>query len=277
MLGVFFVLLLVLALGWRPIFSGMGRVAHLFGLPLWHVETTVAHGVSLGEDEIRPKSALIDELIDLRAQVTESDAKVKSFDALVDENLHLKDELGRKVATTTVLARVVSRPPFSVYDTLVIDAGTREGVQVGALVYAAGPYVVGVVTRAEDLSSVVTLASAPGQSHTVMIEALPEAQIFRTASSTSSDGLDVPNDQEVTMVGQGGGGFVAEVPKQLKFAPGTPIMLETLSPSVIGNVTSEFMPADGSMKEVYGAFPFGLRSLEWVNVSLTPMPTSTIL
>lgn len=62
--------------------------------------------------------------------------------ALLQENNDMADMLGRPAAPNAVVAAVLSKPPFEAYDTLIVDAGSAQGIAVGDKVYAlANPVV----------------------------------------------------------------------------------------------------------------------------------------
>ncbi len=94
---------------------------------------------------------------------------------LADENatLALQNEaLLEKVSTisglsssaTGIMAGVVARPPESPYDTLVVAAGSAEGITVGQEAFGAGTVPLGTVSSVLTHFSRITLFSAPGAS-----------------------------------------------------------------------------------------------------------------
>ncbi|HXK37454.1 MAG TPA: rod shape-determining protein MreC [Candidatus Paceibacterota bacterium] len=261
--GALFLILVIIVLGRSSVLGAIGRFGHLIGLPLWHsADALQASGIDIAS-MTRTRASLIEENKVLHEQAELSDLRAKTIDALVSENEHLKELMGRDTKEDTVLARVLSRPPFEVYDTFIIDVGMHEGVSVGALVYGKGSFVIGSISRVMDRSSVVTLASAPGETRSVMVA---ESSGDEKQASSTTDTLSEKHN--LVFAGIGGGGFRAQVPKQLHIAPGTMMALPTLNPSFIGIITTEYVPEDGSLKEIYGTLPFGINSLEWVKVVL---------
>lgn len=261
--GALFLITLIIVLGRGPIFSFMGRAAHFIGIPFWGAGRVVADGADFAAEYARPKSALASDVIELRSKLGMREGIEATADALRAENKELKELLGRKMKGTHVLARVVSRPPLQVYDTLLIDVGSNEGVIQGAVVFANGEYAIGTVTRVYDSSSVVTLSSAPGETRTASVAELIPAE---HASSTSSE------KHELIFTGIGGGGFHAQVPKHLVISTGTPMVLPSFNTAVMGIITGERIPEDGSLKDIYGSLPFGINSLDWVSVQVPETP-----
>ena len=93
--------------------------------------------------------------------------------ALVSENLALAEKIASVSAfekpVTGILAGVVSRPPESPYDTLIVNAGERAGVVLGLEAFgppvgeaSGGDVPIGRVTEVTADFSRVTLFSAPG-------------------------------------------------------------------------------------------------------------------
>lgn len=268
--GALFLILLVVVLGRGPILGGIGRIGHFIGLPFWNTANIVEDKGSSILDTTRSREALLAENAALRDRIELSDLKSEAYDAVLSENEHLKELMGRNDKEHTILARVLSRPPFEVYDTFVINVGMRDGITLGALVYGKGSFVIGSISRIMDRTAVVTLASAPGETRTVMLAESSTGERVASSSSTT-----LTEDHELVFTGIGGGGFRAQVPKQLRIAPGTIMALPTENPSFIGVTTAEYVPEDGSLKEIYGTLPFGINSLEWVKVALDTSTTTT--
>lgn len=270
--GALFLILLVVVFGRGPILGGIGRLAHFVGLPFWSSANSIEVKSGSLFDQTRSRASLLQENGALKERIELSDLQSKSYETLLAENMHLKELMGRSEREHSILARVLSRPPFEVYDTFVIDVGVRDGITVGALVFGKGSFVIGSITRVMDRSSVVTLASAPGETRTVMVA---ESSTGDKLATSSRDTLS--EDHELVFTGIGGGGFRTQVPKQLHIAPGTVMVLPALLPSYLGIVTAEFVPEDGSLKEIYGTLPFGVNSLEWVKVELSATTTAAAL
>lgn len=81
--------------------------------------------------------------------------KVADLSALLGES-------GGSSARSGILADVVSRPPESPYDTLVLASGSSEGISSGMEVFGSSGTPLGVVSSVLAHFSQVTLFSAPG-------------------------------------------------------------------------------------------------------------------
>ena len=66
------------------------------------------------------------------------------------------------IAISGIVAGVVARPPQSPYDTLVLAAGKKTGVQIGMEAFGEGGSPIGIVSSISSDFSRVTLFSSPG-------------------------------------------------------------------------------------------------------------------
>ena len=69
---------------------------------------------------------------------------------------------GAQKAAAGILASVVSRPPESPYDTLLLSSGTNDGIQSGMEAFGEGSVPLGIVSSVTADFARVTLFSAPG-------------------------------------------------------------------------------------------------------------------
>lgn len=260
--GVLFLIVIIFILGRHPIFTFFGRVSHYIGIPIWRIENSVKDSIEYSTEMIKPKSVIVSELIDLkRNKIVYSDREA-IIEALKIENKQLKEAQNRKINSKNLLARVLSRPPIQIYDTLIIDVGSDDGVTLLSDVYSKNDYDIGVVTRVFKNTSVVTLKSAPNEVHQVMI---PNILDNSSDNSTSSTNVLI---HSISFTGLGGGGFKAQIPKHLSIASNTPMILSSIDSPVIGIITGESIDESNSLKDIYGSLPFSINSIDWVTVKI---------
>jgi cell shape-determining protein MreC len=162
---------------------------------------------------------------------------------LMRENDELKEMLGRSVSEDVRLATILSRPPFMMYDTLIIDLGLGSAIEVGDRVYVKGDIAIGEVTAVYPQTSLVTLFSSPDR----------ELQV-RVGTTT------------LTAKGRGLGNYLLEVPRTYIIATGTEVVLPALLPSLLGVVdTVEAHPAD-PVQYVYVRAPLSLGDIYFVTI-----------
>lgn len=185
----------------------------------------------------------------LRAQLASSTIALMDRNLLYADNIQLKERLGR-VATSTrsIVAAVILRPPGTPYDTLMLDAGSNDGVAVGDLVAAGGSVYIGKISQVYAGASRATLFSAPGEAHDALV--VPAA------------GASVP----VSLSGQGSGSLTGEVPAATQVAPGDAIVLQNLGIEFIATVTAVDSSAQNSFKTIYTQLPVNPLSLRFVEV-----------
>lgn len=125
-----------------------------------------------------------------------------------------------------VLARILAKPGFSPYDTLVIDSGSKDGVIAGAYVYADGTVLLGHVSSVNNRSAVVKLYSSPEE---------------RTNVFVGISGI------ESVAIGKGGGTFELKLPKNTDVKEGDIVTMA----STTGNILGEIMHITNSASDAY--------------------------
>lgn len=190
------------------------------------------------------KSTLIAENKTLENQVAMLEQKQIDYEAMQRENQDLKNMTG-EAGGSRITARVLSKPPSSPYDTLIIDVGSSEGVTLGNKVYVSNSVAVGQVTSVTPHTSLVEMFSTSGRKQ--------EASISRTGASFE-------------IVGQGGANFKLEVPKDTDILWGDTFLYPTRSASVLGSVYYIDTNIQSSFKTVYIRIPGNIFSSQWVFV-----------
>ena len=185
----------------------------------------------------------------LQDALASSVAMLADRDLLYQENLQLKMRLGRSAGMQTILAGVLMRPPATPYDTLMIDAGSQQGVVVDDLVSAGGTTLIGRVAQVYKTTARVILFSAPGQTYSALL-------------SIQNGALSVP----VEVKGQGAGSLEAQVPAKTPVAVGDSVVF----PGIVGgfsSIVSYVDTKDGeSFKTLYMHLPVNPLALRYVEV-----------
>ncbi|MDO8518438.1 MAG: rod shape-determining protein MreC [bacterium] len=185
----------------------------------------------------------------LNAELAATKAMRADRNVLYQENLQLKARLGRDGSVQTILAGVLMRPPATPYDTLMIDAGSQQGVTENDLVSAGGTVLIGRVAQVYGATARVVLFSAPGQTYNALLS------IQNGASS-------VP----VEVQGQGAGSLEAQVPAKTAVAVGDAVLF----PGIAGgfsSVVSHIDVKDGeSFETLYMHLPVDPLTLRYVEV-----------
>lgn len=246
-LAALFVVSLVMFLARVPLSNVLGGLLSTLGAPLWNLRDTLSEKTAQTRALFSSKVALAEENARLRSEIDAIIVESLSRDTLREENVLLKEQLGRFVGQTVIVARVLSAPGSSPYDTFVIDAGEAHGLSLGMEVYGDGDFVIGEITKVWKESSVVTLYSAPEASVSVSI-------------GTSS----IP----AIAHGVGGGNFRVTLPKGLPVIPGDLVEMPALSPTYLGVVGGVARPEGSSLQVVFTSLPFNIYQQRLVFVTV---------
>lgn len=165
--------------------------------------------------------------------------------------------LKRQTATQDddrIVAGVLRRPNETPYDTVVVDAGSNDGVLEGALVYADRA-VVGMVSRTLPESSLITLFSSP---HI-------ETPLYIYGPNIFARGT-----------GMGGGVVRVGVPQGIPLAVGDPVVVPLTDSAIYGHIGH--IESDPSNPEQF-AFVVQIpqiQNVRYVAIARTPLPNWSI-
>ncbi len=195
---------------------------------------------------LHTRATLERENTELKSKIADLNTQLLTISTLIRENAELKAVLGRNVNKPhTVLATVISKPPTSLYDTLIIDGGKNVGIASGQIVYANGETPIGKIDHVSANSAVVKLYSTSGE---------------KTEARLS------PNNADITLVGLGGGNFSATVLHDFVIGEGAvAITKETNSRTIayFKKITSD--PRD-PFQTLLLVSPVNMNSLHFVEV-----------
>lgn len=141
---------------------------------------------------VQTKAALTSENLHLRRVIAEQEGQGALVAALKRELDDYKNDFGNETKESLVAASIVSRPPASVYDVLLIDSGAQENVAVGDLVIAPKGGLLGTIDAVAVSSARVSLFSHPGR--------ITEAELSESRMT-------------IDLIGYGGGMLLAKVPR----------------------------------------------------------------
>jgi len=148
---------------------------------------------------------------------------------------------GRKYLTASIL----SRPPQNPYDTLLIDAGSKDGVKEGMTATAYGDVFLGYISEVFGNTSKITLASFPERETNVML-----------ASSSIS----------AMAVGRGGGNFEIILPRSLKVSPGEAVIIPGRHPMLMGIVEKILADFSDPFQKILFRLPVNIQELKYVTL-----------
>lgn len=191
------------------------------------------------------KYSLVKENERLTQEVASRDGSMLLLNSLKDENETLKTSLGRTGKGNDILGVVLSRPPVSVYDTLVIDIGRSDGVDIGNKVYTDGDTLIGDIIEVYDHQSKVSLFSTPGREISVLVG----------TSNVSAQAK-----------GRGLGNFMINLPVEVGIQENDVILLSQIRPHTFGIVEKILVDSSDSLQTILFKSPVNINSLRFVEV-----------
>ncbi len=197
----------------------------------------------------RDRAALLEQIRVLESQLAQESGNAYTIKTLVAENQELRRLLGNE-GEQRILASVIGRPGTLPYDVLMLDRGSKDGIQVGAPVYIKDNTVIGIVQQVTPSAALVRLITSPGFTSTVYI---------------------IGPDIYTTAEGIGGGQLRVGVPQGIMLSEGDLVVLPSIMSGVYGEIhTVQSIPTE---PEQYGFVSpqIPLASIRFVSVGTTPM------
>ena len=213
--------------------------------PIWKAENVVTNIFRQGVANWRSRQTLIDENMLLKEQLTSLELQSTALNLARDREESLLALLGRKADAQGVIAGVLTRPPQSPYDLIVIDAGSDEMISPGSIVTLPEGPLLGVVSELLSSSAKVRLFSTAGEKTEAILER-----------------HSVP----VILEGNGGGNFRIVLPRDTEVEVGDRIISPNLSYRLLAVVGEVKVEATDSFKEVLARSPANVFTLRWVSV-----------
>lgn len=213
--------------------------------PLWRAENTVTRVFSKSFDFFSFRNTLIQENTSLKERLFSLELELSALAQSRAENELLLTLLGRRGDRKGISATILTHPPQSPYDLLVVDAGSRDAVVVGAQVTLPEGPEVGVVSDVYDGFSRVRLFTTPGEKTQGVLER-----------------YQVP----VELEGRGGGNFKVVVPRDTEVVVGDRILSAALNASLIAIVGEVNLEATDSFKEVLAKSPANIFTVRFLTI-----------
>ncbi len=242
--GVFLVLIFH-----SPVEGVLSNIFQFISRPFFVIENNTREKISAYSYLLSSKNSLLEENKRLKDALDLVAIEAYSREALRKENDELKLMLGRHTGRTILLARVLANPGRAPYDTLIIDAGSADGLALNMRVFVGGDFVIGEVTRLFAHSAMVTLYSSDGNELPVTIQ----------KTGTSS----VPT----IGYGIGGGNFRSILPKGLNIIPGDLVDVPAIATQYAGVVNGVKKSEGSSLQEIYFKLPLNIYTLRYVYIA----------
>ena len=243
------VVLIILFYFRSGIFNGFSGVSQLIFRPILIVGNNIGEKFKSVGSYFLSKNYLYNQNQKLQAEVDFNNARNSNYDSVVAENASLKEILNRKDQKINMtLAIILSKPNQSIYDTLIIDAGTKQGIKEGNIVFALGNVPIGRVNLVYDNSSKVTLFSNTGEKTQAVVS-----------------GRDV----FLELIGRGGGNFEMILPRDFTLQKGDQVVMPGIYPYVLAEVVTTISDLRDPVKKVLLTSLVNIQELKFVEVEIT--------
>ncbi|OHA25719.1 MAG: hypothetical protein A3D52_01500 [Candidatus Taylorbacteria bacterium RIFCSPHIGHO2_02_FULL_44_36] len=213
--------------------------------PFWQIQDWGANLLKTIFTPFADKNKLSKENTALKTELERKKLVLMALEDLAVENQELKELGGRKLQGTFILAAILSRPPVSAYDTLIIDVGSNEGIAVGDIAAVQENSVVGEVSSVAKNSAVISLYSTPDRETPVAVG------IERAAAPAR---------------GRGGGNFEIRLPKGVTVETGDVIVLPSINHRLLGLVSKIETGPNDPFQTILFSLPTNLNTLRFIMV-----------
>lgn len=194
---------------------------------------------------LKDKKHLEKDIRELKETIADLEIEVLRTEAVRQENEELKESLGRLGNTDAVVASIILRPNQNLYDSLVVDAGSANGVRSGDIVLAYGAVAVGkVVDVRENISHV---------------------ELF-TQSNTTSNLIHLATSTYIEGNGRGAAGISFDIQRDIEVLEGDIVALPDTRGYIVGTVQNvSFKPTD-PFKAVLVESAVNINNLRFVEI-----------
>lgn len=197
---------------------------------------------------INSQKDLTQKIIDLETELAGLEASLAGYQVILNENISYQEILNRKdPGDELVLANILAKPIQNPYDTLLLDSGFNQGIEVGDMVLVSGNIPVGRIDLVSSSSSRAVLFSAPEEKTEVVI-------------STHNIFLEA--------VGRGRGNFELIMPRDIELANGEPVMLPGSGNRVVGLVAGKISDPRDAFNKILLTTPVNVEMLKFVQVKI---------
>ncbi len=202
---------------------------------------------------IRSRIELLNQIQVLEAEIASKKGNDTFHTFLEKENEELRNLLSAS-SSPSIIAGVIARPPFTPYDSIIIDRGSDDGVVENAPVYYGSKMALGYIRKVFPHSAIVTLFSSPGVQSTVYVFG---PNLFTTA------------------YGEGGGVIRLSIPQGITIQENDLVILPSVDTGVLGTISSiQSIPTEPE-QHAYVTFDIPIQSMRLVKVGKFPIEQTT--
>jgi len=244
---LFFIIALFILVYFRSgIFYGLSYISHIVFRPVLILRNSISEKLSSLGSYFYFKNFLFLENEDLKMKLFEQESRISNYNSILDENLKIKEILERKVENKVmILASILSKPNQSLYDSIIIDVGEKDGIILGQKVFAFGNIPIGSISLVYSNTSKVVLYSSPKEEVEVVVSGY---------------------DTFMKIVGRGGGNFEMILPRDFILEEGTEVVLPGITPYTVGIVKTIISDSRDAFQKALLISPVNIQELKFVEV-----------
>ena len=219
--------------------SSIKSLVHMASVPINTTKNILVTPFKSSIEYFKTKKSLIDENEELKNQNRRLSIENLTIESLKRENSSLKEIVDFNDETQDFfVAKVINQPPFSPYDTFVVNIGSSD-ISIGDRVDNFG-VAIGEIEEVYSRSAIVRLYSSPNKNIFVKLA-----------------------EQEFEAVGIGGGGFSITIPKDVQIETDEPVFLNENPIGVVDAIEND---QTGAFKKVYFRYPFNVNDVNFVQI-----------
>jgi cell shape-determining protein MreC len=189
---------------------------HATGRPIFEARGGILGSINNAWLFFHSKAELVTENNALKQKLALTEAIQAERDYYKNYNAELLRKVGRIIPDQqNTVARIVSKPGFSPYDTIIIDVGKYDGITIGDPVMASESLLLGEVKEVYGRTSLVYLYSSPNHETQVLIG---------------------PKAIHALAIGKGGGNFEIKLPRNTEVKVGDTVSYATSSHKIFGTI-----------------------------------------
>lgn len=229
-------------------FTGAGKlfggVMHYVGYPFWKAKSFVFERSYFITGVWQSRLNMAEENLMLKEELLIANLKLKGKELLEAEIRDLNALLNREDLSRVKPVMVLSNPPQTAYDFLIVQGGKDIGLKGGEKIFFES-VILGEVEEVFQKTARIKTFSSGG---------------VKTEGFVERSGLPV------TLYGKGGGNFESRLPQEVDIEEGDFVIIPGIANRFIGQVESiESNPTD-SFKTVFLRYPLNLSTVRWVAV-----------
>ena len=131
--------------------------------PVWKAENVIIRNFRNGAIFFVSQKKLVEENTALKEKLSSLELKILSLPREQTQESILLELVGRRRELNTVIATVLTRPPQTPYDIIIIDAGSNDSITLGSEVSLSEGPILGIVSEVFPRRAKVKLFSASGE------------------------------------------------------------------------------------------------------------------